>query len=232
MTESQKLNVNSTVRLNNMEEKLSEMKGELEESRHLTNQRFSEKINKMDEELKLIQENQKAYGEFMVKQEKETKAIQAQLKENKKYLNKLLSSLSKVAGIKKPSKKKKSVKRSAYDQAMWNYKKRKYKTAKTQLMDLLDSKKIKGNRRARILHNLGMIQYMAKKYDESKVYFSRLYTEHPKAPYNPNGLLFLGKIFQKTKENEQAKQTFSVLVKSYPKAKQTKEARKILAKLK
>jgi len=231
MVEGQKINANSSARLINLEEKISELKGEVEENSHLTQEKFKTSFKKMTEEIRTLQENQRVLNEFMQKQEKSGLALQAQLKKNKIYLDKLLTSLAKVTAPKK-TKAKKRKKRTPYNEAMWNYRHRRYTKAKKQLQNLLASKRIKGNSRARVLHNLGMIQYMAKKYDESKVYFSRLYTEHPKAPYNPNGLLFLGKIFQNTKETEQAKQTFSVLIKSYPKAKQSKEAKKILAQLK
>jgi len=96
---------------------------------------------------------------------------------------------------------------------------------------LLDKKKIKSNRKARVLHNLGMSSFLLKQNDQALIYFSKLITDYPKSHYNKNGLLFLGKSFKKLNQKEQAKQTFSELVSRFPKSKQTKEAKKILKKL-
>ena len=73
MTESQKLSTDYIVRLHNLETQISEMKGEIEESRHLSKERFKDNIKKIEEDVRLAQENQKAFNEFMEKQDKENK---------------------------------------------------------------------------------------------------------------------------------------------------------------
>lgn len=73
---------------------------------------------------------------------------------------------------------------------------------------------------------------MDKQYDKALVYFSRLFTEHEKTGYNKNGLLFLGRTFDKLGQKEQAKQTLGELIKRFPDAKQVKAAKEMLEKLK
>lgn len=228
MVEGQRMTAEGTVRLQVMEDRINQLSGQIEESHKAKDDKKSEEIQKIKEELLVLQKSN----------EESTKSIatmQTQLTEMQDYMKKLMGSLTKLTGDKKSKKKKskkKTKKLSPYWQAMSDYKKARYKKAKKGLQSLIDNKKIKGNQKARIIHNLGMIAYMDKNYNEAITLFSRLFTEYPEAPYNPNGLLFLGRSFLEAKQTESAKQTLEELIQRFPKKKQAKTAQGILKKLK
>ncbi|RLA61423.1 MAG: hypothetical protein DRQ88_12560 [Epsilonproteobacteria bacterium] len=216
MQQGQKLSAEYTVRLQNLEEKLTQKIGSLEEIQHGHGEKSSKDIE-------LNKTNMSQLRLELKEQKKTLLLISDQMDQQKKYLKKLLSSLNKMAG-EKPKKKKKS----SYDQAMYLYKKGHYKRAQDALLKLLNNKRIKGNKKARVIHNLGMIAFMDKKYSDAVTLFSRLYTKYPKSPYTPRGLLFLGKSFKKINRQDEAKQVLQELVKNYPKSKYNKKAKQLL----
>jgi len=111
---------------------------------------------------------------------------------------------------------------------MGDYKRGRYKSAKSKLADLYNNKLVSGSRKARVIHNLGMIAYMEKDNGAALTYFSTLFTEMPKSGYNKNGLLFLGKTFKRLGQTEEMKQTLNELITRWPKARQVSEAKKLL----
>ena len=225
MQDSQTVTADISSRIQAMEERLATVTGEVEEGDYKTKQTFSVKILQLEERLSVVEEGQKTTNETI-------ETLKIQLAQQDKYLKEVLGTLKKLSGGSKSSRKAKPAKKlSAYDKAMLDYRKGRYKSAYPQLVTLLGSKKLSGSRKARILHNLGMIQFMAKKNDEAMVYFSRLFTEYPKAGYNKNGLLYLAKTFKRLKKNDEAKQVLTELVTKWPKAKQVKEAQKLLKAL-
>jgi len=215
--QGQKLTAEYNIRLQHLEEKLTQKIGTLEEVQHADGEKFSK-------ELELSKENMNHLKTELEEQKKTLLVIANQMEEQKRYLDKLLASLNKLAGVKT----KKQKKRSKYNQAMYLYKKGKYPKAQNELLKLLNNKRIKGNKKARIIHNLGMIAFMDKKYSDAVTLFSRLYTKYPKSPYTPRGLLFLGKSFKKINRKKEAKQVLQELVKTYPKSKYKKEANRLL----
>ena len=214
--ESQRINTAANEKLQELQEKLSTLTGQLEETEHRQKQTLDERIKNLEEKITLIDEKFQANEKTLAK-------LQEDFKAQNDYIKNVLKTLNKMA--KKPKKKKKL---SPYDQAMSYYKRGKYGKAKPELLTLLDSKKLSSDKKKRIIHNLGMIEYVNKKYDQSLVYFSRLFTEYPKSGYNKNGLLHLGKAFQKLGKKEEAKQTLNELISRFPKAKQVAKAKEIL----
>lgn len=223
MVQGQKNSGENLIKLQEMEEQILKLKGELEEQNHLNNQKSGEKLKAMEDRMTLIEESNKSLQESLDQ-------TQAKLAENKQFLDKILRTLEGASKGKKSKTSKKKL--SPYDQAMSLYRGRKYTKAKPKLLDLLNDKKIKGNKKARVYHNLGMIEYIKKKDEDALVYFSKLFTEYPKASYNANGLLYMAKAFNRLKRNEEYKQTLEELIKRYPKSKQIKEAKNLLKKLK
>jgi TolA-binding protein len=224
LVEQQKLVAESTLQMQGLEEKIGQMTGQFEETDHERATTVNEEITKIKEQVKVMQEGQQA-------QSTELGEIQNSLVEQKKYIESVLSTLSKIAN-KKPRAKSTGKPKSPYNQAMFDYKKAKYKIALPQFETLLSSKKVKGNKEARVFHNMGMIYFMKKDYPSAVTYFSKLLSNHPKAPYNANGLLYLGKSFIGLKQKDQAQQTFETLIASYPKSKYVKSAKKELESIK
>lgn len=218
VSESQKLTADSTVRMQQLEERMNSITGQVEESGHKQQTTVQNQIKELKDKVIVIEENNKNLNT-------EVAGLRASMDEQKIYLDKVLKSLTKMSS---PKSKKKKL--SDYDKAMSTYKKGRYKEAKNLLQELL-KKKLSGSKRSRVLHNLGMSSYLLKQDDQVLIYFSKLFTDFPKSGYNKNGLLFLGKSFQRMNKKEEAKQTFGELLTRFPKAKQSSEAKKLLAKL-
>lgn len=218
VSEAQKLTAEATVRMQQLEERMNSITGQVEESGHQRQTTTQNQIDELKAKLLVIEENNKTLNTDITQ-------IKKSLEDQKVYLDKVLKSLTKISKT-KPKKK-----LSEYDAAMAAYKKGHYKTAKGMLQELIEKKKVKGSKRARTLHNLGMSLYILKEDDQVLIYFSKLFTDYPKSGYNKNGLLFLGKSFNRLKKKEEAKQTLNELISRFPKAKQAKEAKGILKKL-
>ena len=219
MVENQKLTAGANVRLQNIEERLGMLTGQVEDTNHSTKQELTKQVEELKAKIALLEEKDKSNDERLTK-------IDSQLKQQDSYLQKLLKTLSSKTS--KRSSKKKS---TPYQEAMKAYTSGDYKKAQVLLEKLEGQNKIKGKQRARILHNLGMSSYINKNNNDATVFFSKLFTEYPKSNYNANGLLYLSKTLQRLKQNEQAKQTLEELIKRFPKSKRVKEAKSLLAKL-
>ncbi|MBT3235867.1 MAG: tetratricopeptide repeat protein [Bdellovibrionales bacterium] len=231
MVQAQKVSAESTVQVQNLEHRINKVIGSMEEANHHRDQQIKNFIQQSQKNLDHSALTQQELQQQADGQKKQIQALQSALQEQRKYLDRLLKSIEKISKRKGSSSKRRGVKLSSYDHTMSLYRKARYPAAKVGLLKLLDNNKIKGNRRARVLHNLGMIAFMDKEYKKASVYFSRLFTNFPKAPYNPNGLLYLGKSFYKNGDATGALETFKEMVKRYPKAKQVKDAQKIMNKI-
>ena len=181
MKDQSKLSADTSSRLLALEEKLSTVSGNFENQEHKIQTKMSEQLDSLNSRLTLLEESKRLTDKRM-----------KQLDRNIKQVLKILKSMGRKV---KPSGKR--ARKSTYSSAMANYRKGKNKTAKRQLLELFDNKKIKGSKRVRVLHHLGMIEYNNKQYKKALFYLGRLYTNHPKSAYNKSGLLFLGKTFQK-----------------------------------
>ena len=212
--ETQTLNAGRTVKMQQIEDLLTKLQGRLEQSVYSQKQAQEIEIRKIESDVAVLKEN------FATMQNQMDK-ISRDLTEQKQYINKVLKLLKTAT----------APPLTPYNKAMSSYRKKQYTKAKPLLLKLLNNKKIKGNKRARVYHNLGMVSFIKKDYQKALVYFSKLYTNYPKASYNSNGLLYLGKSFQKLKQIEQARQTFKELIEKYPKSSSAKNAKKILKKL-
>ncbi len=213
MVQSQKLVADTTVTIQNLEDRIGSLTGKLDELDRNSQVQLQTQVDNLNQRITLLEES--------------NKSLQAKTEEQSKYLQEVLGTLKNLSSGSGGSKKK----LNDYDQAMEDYGKGRYGTAKPILVKLLADKNIKGAKQARVIHNLGMISYMDKEYDKSLVYFSRLFTDHEKSGYNKNGLLFLARTFDKLKQKEQAKQTLNELISRFPTAKQVKTAKEMLEKL-
>ena len=219
VSESQKLTAEATVRMQQLEERMNSITGQVEESGHQQKMTVQNQIKELKDKLVVVEENNKSLNT-------EVASLKTSMEEQKAYLDKVLKSLTKMSAPKK----KENKKLSDYDKAMATYKRGKYKEAKAEFQELL-KQKLSGSKRSRVLHNLGMCSFILKQDDQVLIYFSKLFTDFPKSGYNKNGLLFLGKSFQRMNKKDEAKQTFNELLTRFPKAKQTSEAKKLLSKL-
>ena len=221
LVENQKLVADTTVKIQAIEERMGKLTGQVEETEHNSNVQHKEGIEGLASRVTLIEQGQS-------QNQKDLKEIKASLASQKEYLDKVVAMLGKLGDAGGSAKKKSS----PFQEAMTNYRKGKYESAKSQLLELEKNKSYKGSKHANILHNLGMVYYLSKDYNTAASYFSRLFTEHSESSYNKNGLLFLAKSFRARKENDKAAATLDELIKRYPQSKQVAEAQKIKESLK
>lgn len=219
LQDGQKLNADFTVRLQTLEESLSNVSGRIEEGQHETQKTLDSRLTEIEGKMAVIEENQKNQDTLL-------NELKAKTEAQDQYIQEVLGTLKKISGGGKAKKK-----LSPYRDAMNDYGKGRYKSAKTKLLTLLNGNKVKGGQKARVIHNLGMIAYMDKENDKALAYFSRLFSEFPKTGYNKNGLLFLAKTFKRLNKKEEAKQTLQELISRFPKAKQVSSAKKMLTSL-
>ena len=196
-------------RLGALEESIAKIRGQIESQNYDTKNTFDQRTEELEQRIKIIEESQEL--------------TLSRLKEQDRYLKELLSTLKG-----KSSKKKKP---STYQRAMINYKKKYYKSAKKHLLILFEDKSIKGDKKARVIHHLGMVEYHQKNNKKALFYFSKLYTLYPKSSYNKEGLLHLARVLQKMNKKIEARSTLKQLIQEFPKSKEAKTAKSLLNKI-
>lgn len=229
VVEGQKIGTTALTRMSEIEQKVASLQGQIEETRHTDRTEAKEEIDQLKMRIKSLEDNSKNLKEQLAKAE-------TKIAEQTKFIKNVTSALAKInkparKSPKKTNKSKKSKNLPLYDKALSLYKKRKYKQARPILENLSKSKKLSANKKARVIHNLGMIAFIFKKYSDSTTYFSQVFTNFPKSGYVPNSLLYLGKTFQATKQKELAKETFNELIAKFPGGKHAKEAQSLLKKM-
>lgn len=219
MQQSQRLNADAISKMQELENSIAAFQGQMEEYTNGKDQKVTELENKIT---KLEEQNTSLTDEV-------TK-LSVKIQEQDKYIQEVIALLKKKD--KQRRAKAAAKKRSSYDQAMYLYGKGKYSQARPILEDLYKAGKIKGKRRERINHNLGMVAYIQKRYDDAITYFSTLYTNKPKSAYNANGMVYLARSFDKKGQRDQAVAILQEMIKSFPKSRHAPTAKKLLAKLK
>ncbi len=221
MKDSQGLLADVVNQMKDMQSQLDKMNGRLEELEHKNKQVDPQAIQKMNENLTLLQTQQQSDTESLSK-------IQAELKEQRGFLEKVTASLASMgSGSEKPraSSKKKSAKAELSD-ALGLVKEGKYSDAKAELESLIDAEGLSPGDNNKIMHGLGRIEYYTKNYEKALVYFSKIYTKYPKASLAPNSLLYIAKSLKKLGKKDEAKEAFTRVAEDYPGSKESAEAKK------
>jgi TolA-binding protein len=214
MSTNQKMAADVTTKMSDLETKMNNLTGKFEELEN-TQKTSTEESQKNTQEL----------------QTKIT-ALTMQMDEQREFIGKLTKVLAKAD----PSLKTKSTTTvkieekgtSPYDEAMSLYKKGKYAKALTMLKELNDDPQFKGEEKARILHNIGLISYAQKNNDDSLLYLGQLYTQHSKSELAPNALLHIGLSFKAQGKKDESDQALTELIEKYPKSKPATKARDLL----
>ncbi len=222
MTDSQSLIGDMVSQMKDMQGQLDKMNGRLEVMEHKQKQIDPEAVKGLNENVGVIQGQRQADTAQMTQ-------IQNELKEQKAFLEKLMTTLSNM-GEKSSAAPAKSKKKSAKDDlgtALALVKNNEFDQAKSQLLGLLEEDLSPGDQN-KVLHGLGRVEFYSKNYDKALVYFSKIYTKFPKASLAPSSLLFIGKSLQKLGKNDEAKEAFAKLTEDYPGASEVSEAKKEL----
>lgn len=217
MVQNQQLTADATVKIQNLQEQLSLLTGEVENKDY-------KMMSDIQKEFKGIKEQVEVMQGQLESQQKEVDQMRSRVNKQKKLLDDILKTLQNLSADA-------SKKKSKYQKTMDDYGRGRYDKAKVGLLQLLNSKNIKSSQRARVLHNLGMIAYMDKRWADAQGYFGKLLTQHPKASQVRNGLLFIAKSFAGDNKNAEAKQMLQELIRRFPKARQVSAAKKMLKNL-
>lgn len=221
VSQSQKLSADTTIRLQNMEERINHLHGALEESGYAGEIKRQESLAQIEGRIDNLEQSQ---NDILKKFEETQKQLDAQ----RSYLDQVLETLKDLSSG--GDLKKKSTD-ELYSEAVRLYRAGEYGKSRTYFLEVLD-RGVEGQTLAHSYHNMGMVEYIAGRDDDALVYFSRLFTEFPDSGYNRNGLLFMAKAFERKGQKAEARQALQQLINRFPDANRIGDAKKMLERLK
>lgn len=219
MKDSQGLVADLLAQMKDMQSQLNKMNGRIEEIEHRQQQVNPENINKMTETLNVMKAKQDADSTALMQ-------IQAELKDQRAFMEKVTQSLAAAKEAPKPAKKK-SAKADLAD-ALEMIKDDKYDSARSELEALIEHPDLTPGDHNKVLHGLGKVEYYTGNSDKALVYFSKIYTRFPKASLAPSSLLFIGRSLSKMGKKDEAKEAFAKVIEDYKGSKEANEAKKEL----
>lgn len=230
VAQTQKSTANASSRFNAIEEQLAKLTGHLEEFNHNKQQDQKEEAL-LKERLSNLEETNKKQTEYM-------KALNDKIQEQTTYIEQVIKSLSSITEQqqqKDQNSKKKETKNDKGDEGgpasakegIAQYKEKNYEGAKVTFLEVLENKKVKKKDKEAAFNYLGQIEYKNKKFEESKVYFSKLFSENPDSTYGASALLGLAKSFLQLKSKEEAMQSLDELIARFPKSREAVEGAKL-----
>jgi TolA-binding protein len=228
--ETQKSTASGNSRFLAIEEQLSRLSGQVEESNHNRSQAIKD-MQHLNERLNSMEETNKKQVEYI-------KALTEKVNEQGEYIAEVVTSLAKMTSI--PATKKKTVESSdeadddsapTYANGLKKYRANDLEASKEIFEQVAANKKAKKKDREGATHYLGMIEFKNKQYESAKVYFSKLFSENPDSSFAPATLLNLAKAFNQLKSKEEASLTLDELISRFPKSKEATEASKLKAKI-
>lgn len=222
LSDSQNLLSDVLTQVKEMQSQVDKLNGRVEEIEFKSKNNNSVDMTKLNEELALLK-SQKEADSLQLSE------IKTQLSEQKKFLEQVTDSLSKLGTSKIEAKKiKKKSTKEELSEAQNLISKKKYEDAKVILLSLIDSNETAPGDTNKALHALGKIEFESKNFDKALIYFSKIYSKYPKASLAPSSLLFIGKSLKGLGKNSEAKEAFAKVSEDYPTSKESGEAKKEL----
>lgn len=218
LSDSQGLVADLVGQMKDMQSQLDKMNGRIEEMEHKNANLDPQAMNKMNDSINLMKSQQETEATQL-------QQIQAELKDQKAFLEKLMASLSKNEGNNSGKSQKKSAK-SELAHALELIKNNSYSDARNILEELIDHDDLTPGDHNKVFHGLGKVEYYTKNHEKSLVYFSKIFSKYPKASLAPSSLLFIGRNLEKMKKKDEAKEAFAKVVEDYPGTPEAKEAKK------
>jgi TolA-binding protein len=211
-----------------IERSLGTVSGKIEENEYQETISLEATVNEIKQQIAKIEEFQTLSSGKITKNQEDLEKLAKLGNEQKRYISKVskeLKSINSEVDIEKAS--------SAVTlaNAIKLYQHKKYDIALEQFQEILRDPKrfsLKSTDTPRIYHNLGIIYFIRKDYQNSQVYLSKLFTEFPENGLNSSGLYHLGLSFKRLKNKEMMKQTLNLLTEKFPKSRYTKKAKKLL----
>jgi TolA-binding protein len=218
MKDSQGLVADLLNQMKDMQTQLDRLNGRVEELEYKQKQVKPDEMNKISEtvaQLKSQQENEST----------QLLAIQAELKEQRGFIEKVTKSLGEMGKQTSQPRAQKKGAKEELTAAIELVNKHKYTSAREPLEELIDHEDLSPGDHNKVFHSLGRVEYNTKNYDKALVYFSKIYTKYPQASLAPSSLLFIGRTLKKMGKTDEAKEAFSKLKDEYPKSKEAKEVK-------
>lgn len=225
VVEHQKQLVDSNIKNQELENRLNQIYGQLEETEH---EKKQEILKKEEERLRTLTE----VTERLKVMEDKIEDLESQVKTQSEFITEVTSALKDIKGGKIKSRGESNSKNdSLYSSAMADYNAKKYNSAKEKFNQLLTMSSTSAVRKVRSWYALGHIFFKEKKYEDSMIFFSKVYANYPKSSRAPSSLLYIAKSFIETKQIDDAKGSLNQIIQQYPKAKESKEAKELLSKI-
>lgn len=223
VAQNQKSSANANSRFMSLEEELAKLTGKIEETAH-NRQQENKESSAIKERLLNLEETNKKQTEYI-------KALNEKIQDQSKYIEQVIASLSSINNQKESKAESSPAQPASVKSAIAKYKAQDLAGSKELFISFLDNKKLKKKDKEASLYYLGMIEYKEKNYEESRTYFSKLFSESPASTYGASTLLFLAKAFIQLKSKEEAGQSLDELITRFPKSKEAQEGAKLKTKI-
>lgn len=221
MDQSGHLVAKLTQQVNELQTKLNAFNGQIEELGHNQQMSLNEHLTTLGGNIRSLDEQVKALRLENEENKKHTQRLEKELQENKAYIQKVNSTLETL------SKPQASVKKKATDiQAAHSaFEKSDMKTAENIYLQVLEEGKINAAQRNHVWFNLGLINYNRKTYEESLVYFSKIYAGYPQSSWAPRALLYMARSLGNLKKSNESKGAYQEIIKKFPDSPHAKTAK-------
>ena len=219
LADSQSLVADMVAQMKDIQTQLNQMNGRLEEIENNQQKIKPENFKKMEENSALLKSQQEAQNTQLL-------AIQAELKEQREFIEKVTKSLNDLS---KPAPK--AQKKSAKDElsdGLGLVKANKYSEARRDLEALVDHKDLGPADNNKVLHGLGRVEFYTKNYEKALVYFSKIYTNYPRSSLAPSSLLFIARSLDRIGKKKESKEAYNQVIEEYSDNAAAAEAKKEL----
>jgi TolA-binding protein len=216
-----------TLQLKDLQTKLANATGQIEEVGHhaktqteQTTMTFTQTIAQLSEQVKALTEENK-------QNKLKISALEKEVESQKDYIQKVNSTLSKMAGGSSSSKSSKvsAASSNSLADAHKLFEKSKQKEALELYLQLIDSGKLSAANANHAYYNTGLLYFWKKDYDNALIYFSKIYTKYPKSSWAPRSLIQIARSFKAQGKTAEANATYEEFLKNYPKDNLAKEAK-------
>lgn len=224
MQQSQKLVADMTIKLKEFEQRVSHVNGNIENLEHKQQVIDEEKNKTLNEQLEQMRSQLESLTKLVVQQKSQITSLSKEVDETKKFIGDI------TKGLKNLDKKKTNSVKSEIAKLTKIAESSKYKDAK-QGLEQLYTQKLSNADNNKILHALGLIAYKSNDFENSLVYFSKIYTRWPRSSLAPSSLYHIGMSFKKQGEKDAAKQSFEEFEQKYPKSSLLKDVKSQLKNL-
>lgn len=196
--------------LRDMQGQLDRQTGKIEELEHKV---AGSDLKQMSETLNLIKTQNEALTNENNQLKEQMGSLQNEMKEQRDFIEKVTKSLGTMKSSSTSSQKKSA--KTDLEKALNLIKDDKYKEARSLLEPIIDHEDLTPGEKNKVMHSLGKVEFYTKNYDQSLVYFSKVYTKYPKSSLAPNALLFIGRSLKSLNKKSEAKEAFEQVKENY-----------------